>query len=175
MKKYNELEIWKDAVGYEDFFMISNYGRVWSKRTNKEIKTNVGKTGYKSFVTKLGGRKSKSICLRIHRLVALAFVKNPEEKPFVNHMDGNKENNFYKNLEWCTQKENATHAYKKGLLVIHEGEDSCKAILSKKDVLEIKKLLSEKILKHREIADRYGVSRKTITSISTNQSWKSVQ
>jgi hypothetical protein len=121
-------ENWKDVVGYEQYFMVSDRGRVYSKRTNIILKTLIHKNGYEVFATKIGGRSGKALCFKVHRLVAESFLEGPSEyliseseknkynMVFVNHKDCNKLNNHISNLEWCTNKENATHASKNGLL-----------------------------------------------------------
>ncbi len=117
-----EKEEWKDVAGYEDYFMVSNIGNIWSKRTSRYLKTVKAKTGYIIFSSRIGGREGKSVCLRIHRLVAEAFLPAPEEymkewaestyykRVQVNHKDGDKLNNNVRNLEWCTNEENQLHS-----------------------------------------------------------------
>jgi len=105
-------EIWKDVVGYETIFIISNMGRVFSKRTNKILKQGKVKSGYSVLSTRVEGVCK---CFRIHRLVAMAFIDNLNDLPEVNHKDGNKNNNIVSNLEWVTGKENVQHAFKMGL------------------------------------------------------------
>ena len=110
------VTIWKDVVGYEGYFSISSCGRVYSKRTKKELVLGMSKTGYKTLSTRIGGRNGIAKCFKIHRLVADAFVtKTSGERGFVNHIDGDKLNNDYRNLEWCTIAENNSHARMLGL------------------------------------------------------------
>lgn len=113
-------EEWRDVIGYEGLFKISNLGRVKSFRVKEEgkpIKTLIHKSGYEVFCTRVGGRKNgKSKVLRVHVLVAKAFIDNPENKPYVNHKDGVKNNNLPDNLEWVTNQENIKHAYDMGLI-----------------------------------------------------------
>jgi len=95
-------EIWKDILGYEGLYQISNLGRVKSKRkVLKPIKGEYLKVG----LSKNGIQKT----LTIHRLVAQAFVDNPNKLNFVNHIDENKNNNVFTNLEWCTNKYNVNY------------------------------------------------------------------
>lgn len=107
-------EIWRDVVGYEGDYQVSNKGRVKSFKKKKEtiLKPSKGERGYHSHGL-IRNRKSKS--LRAHRLVAMAFIPNPENKKCINHIDCNKINNNVDNLEWVTHKENMVHAYKNGL------------------------------------------------------------
>lgn len=105
-------EIWKDIIGFEGLYQVSNFGNVKSLRNN--INLSPALTRKKYYVVKLCYRlSSKSIF--IHRLVATAFIANPENKPSVNHINGIKTDNMVENLEWCTNKENTIHAYKIGL------------------------------------------------------------
>lgn len=100
------MEIWKDIEGWQGIYQISNKGRLKSfkKNSNGFILSNKNSNGdYFSVVLAYAGKKSFT---RIHRLVAEAFIPNPENKPEVNHKDGNKQNNYIENLEWSTHSEN---------------------------------------------------------------------
>lgn len=98
-------EVWKPIKGYEKLYLISNNGRVKSLRKNIIRKTNTDGSGY--LKVELYNKSFKT--LKIHRLVAEAFVPNPLNKNEVNHKDGNILNNNYQNLEWVTSKENSIH------------------------------------------------------------------
>ena len=124
-------EIWKDIKGYEGLYQVSNLGRVKSlkyHRGSREqiLKPKITKDGY--YETALCHNK-KYKYIRTHRLVAMAFCKNPYNKLEVNHKDGNKLNNYADNLEWVTSSENHKHAYKIGLQKISGG-----ALLNRKKV-----------------------------------------
>lgn len=114
------MEIWKDINGYEGYYQISNKGNVRSldrfdgvhDRQGTIIKPNLKHNGY----LQVGLRKHRiRKWIGIHRLVAIHFIENPDNKPQVNHIDGNKQNNNVENLEWVTAKENQNHATKIGL------------------------------------------------------------
>lgn len=118
-------EVWKDIAGYEGYYKISNKGRV--KSLKRKVKNHSG--FYKTLKTrtlKLYKRKGKYTIVYLrrkgkckkkvaHRLVAIAFIPNPLNKPQVNHLDGDKSNSSVENLEWVTPSENAQHAFKLGL------------------------------------------------------------
>lgn len=165
-------EIWRDVVGYEKYFMVSNFGNVWSKRTKIILVPTVTKAGYNTISTKLFGRLGGSKIIRIHRMVAEAFIKNPENKPYVNHLDGNKKNNFVTNLEWCTAKENTIHAYKTGLSKITSGAENHRAKLTWEQVEEIRNNYDKNKETHAEIAERYGVERTCITNLINKVTYK---
>lgn len=112
-------------------YIIFNDGRVFSKYKNKFLKAIKRKDGYFQVQLKCeenGERKN----VLLHRLVALAFVPNPRNVGYVNHIDGNKGNCHYSNLEWCTISENLKHAYKTGLKEI---PDYRKAVLASLDII----------------------------------------
>lgn len=101
-------EIWKDVVGYEEFYQVSNNGRVRRKRDGKIYKNRTFTNGYKNVLIYKDGKwhRTGGKSELVHRMVAMAFIPNPNNYPQVNHKDENKENNCVENLEWCTQKYN---------------------------------------------------------------------
>ena len=115
------MEIWKDVLGYKGLYQVSNYGNIKSlsfgpkniclSNTEQLLKTSKSSTGYVHVQLYKDG-KSKTV--NVHRLVANAFVKNPFNKPEVNHIDANRSNNHADNLEWVTHSENLKHAVKTG-------------------------------------------------------------
>lgn len=118
-------EIWKDVVGYEGLYQVSNLGRIKSldryveypnyiKRINGRIMSQQDNSkGYLMVNLSLNGFTKK---LYVHRLLAEAFIPNLANKVEVNHIDLNKKNNIISNLEWCTKKENMRHAHKNGAI-----------------------------------------------------------
>jgi len=106
MGKLTVLDLFSGYTIREDGEVRSRFGR--------KIKPQVGKNGYIRVELWTNGKGKKYL---LHRLLAQAFVPNPEGKPQINHIDGNKSNNVISNLEWCTQSENQLHAYRNGLQV----------------------------------------------------------
>lgn len=105
-------EEWFELKGYSKY-LISNFSRVKRKRDNALIGTAYTSDFYHSI--KLVNDEGKRKTIKLHRLVAETFIPNPENKPEVNHIDGNKDNNLKENLEWVTRGENQKHSYKNKL------------------------------------------------------------
>jgi len=101
--EYIKEEIWRPIKRYENLYEISNLGRVKNTKTNRFLKPRINSKKY-AMVT----LNKKQIY--IHRLVAIAFLPNPENKPYINHLDCNPQNNCVDNIEWCTHKENMEYA-----------------------------------------------------------------
>ena len=106
--------MWKKIIidDIETNYSVSQLGEVRNDKTNKILSQRI-QQGYRHVGLTING-KAKSC--RVHRLVAQAFIPNPENKPYVNHIDGNRSNNNIENLEWCTPKENTQHAVRTGLM-----------------------------------------------------------
>lgn len=109
--------------------------------------------------------------LFLHRLVAEVFIPNPNNLPQVNHLDGNKHNPYYKNLEWSTQSTNVKHAYGIGLIPQRDGANNPNAKLSENDIKEIRELNG---LSNRQISLMYGVSTSLINKIINYKRWSHI-
>lgn len=107
-------EIWKDIDNFENIYQISNLGRIKNLKFNRILKSVLSKHP-KPYPTIGLYKKNARKYTNLHVLIAKAFIPNPHNKPFVNHIDGDKTNNKLENLEWVTCKENIDHAYAIGL------------------------------------------------------------
>lgn len=134
-------EIWKDVKGYEGLYQVSNYGRIKSLNYNnwkreEILKNKLHRDGYLKVT--LGGKDKLKYCL-VHRIVAEAFIPNPNNYPQVNHKDENKQNNNVNNLEWCTAKYNSNYGThnervskkQKGKIISQKVRDSVRLANSK--------------------------------------------
>lgn len=108
MEIIKNMEIFKDIVRFENKYQISNTGKVRNKKTGLILKPKYNQKGYQYVNLSVG--RTKSIKWYIHRLVGFHFIPNPENKPQINHIDGNPSNNVVENLEWVTNEENQCHA-----------------------------------------------------------------
>lgn len=169
-------EIWKDVFGYEGYYMISTLGNVKSlTRTYKDslgrIVTRKGRIQKKyirrNYWSVWLNKDNKSTPFSIHRLVAIHFVFNYQNREYVNHINGDKLNNVFTNLEWCTAKENTNHAISTGLIVFGNGENSRSVKLKEEDVFFI--LKSD--LKRKELANMFSVTESNIGCIKNGKSW----
>jgi hypothetical protein len=165
-------ETWKPISDNTDY-AISNFGRIASVASKKHISvlhpTDNGK-GYK--LIKITTPKRKN--LYIHRLVAHAFIPNPENKSEVNHKDGNKSNNTVENLEWVTLQENRTHCKTTGLIL--RGEHTTQSKLTEADVREIRRIFRGNPAENKtEVGRRFGVTCTTIIKIVKWQRWQHVK
>lgn len=111
--------ILKDVVGYEGLYQVSDTGQIYSLISNKYLKQRHYKNGY-MHIDLHKNKESKTFL--VHRLVAIAFLENPNNLPQVNHIDGDKTNNNLNNLEWCDQYYNMKHASEHGLLKSTKGQ-----------------------------------------------------
>jgi len=192
-----QKEEWKTIKVFDDY-EISNFGRVKSfkrYKNGKILNYYDDSHGYLFVKLYINGKSDNK---RIHRLVLETFVGINPDKPFCNHIDGNKENNYIENLEWCTPSENIKHEFKIGLQSNkgennpnyrkhpsketkrkqsekakgkYEGENNPSSILTIKDVIQIRKHLKEGILTQKEIGKIFGVSHITISDIKRGRTW----
>lgn len=177
-------EIWVPIPGYEDLYQASNLGRIRSvdcvreyfafgKQVQRYHKGRILKQ-------KLDGRgfylqvslckNGKNIICLVHRLVASAFIENPNNYPEVNHKDENKRNNAAQNLEWCTHEYNNNYGSKK---FASNGENNSMSKLSESEVREIRR-----VYKHRDkdfgllaLSQKYGISPSHVHSIVNGRRW----
>ncbi len=177
------MELWKDIQSYEGLYQVSDHGRVKSldryvrqhsrgKQLKKGMLINSCKSrkGYLHLgLNKYGKRKDCSV----HRLVAKAFVPNPNNYPQINHKDTIKDNNFPTNLEWVNNSMNQKHAYTNGLNMPKIGEKNGNSKLTEDKVVNIIQKLKEGH-SHRFVGKCFGVSKSTITRINIRNSWAHV-
>ena len=166
MNSVQLTEIWRDVGGYEGHYQVSSFGRIrsligWNGHeyiSRKKIvsgwvqKTDVGGS-YKRRVVRLAkdGEREE---IKVHRLVAMEFIANPDNKPNINHKDGNPLNNCVDNLEWCTQKENIDHAILTGLRSIDAYENE-------KEIID----LYVSGISIREISNSFNSCQSTISKV----------
>lgn len=162
--------------GYEGLYKINKQGDVYimKKPRKKEgiKKVSIDKDEYRQVNLY---KQGKPTTYKIHRLVALTFIPNPNNYPVINHIDGNKQNNRVDNLEWCTRSENDLHAFRLGLrkpIPIEKkarGERTRTAKLKEHEVIYIKQ---HKDIDTSILMKKFNVSRTAIDHIKENRSWR---
>jgi hypothetical protein len=164
-----EQEIWKDINGYEGLYKLSNFGRIYSVRNKLIMTLELLVNGYYRVCFNSSGKRDR---FRVHILVATHFIDNPNGKTQVNHKDGNKKNNHYKNLEWCTPSENLQHAFSLGLKDT-KGEKHPLSALTEREVKEIR-LKKENGASNFDLAKEYETTTYNIYNIVVKRSWKHI-
>lgn len=174
-------EEWRDIVGYEGCYKVSNLGRVHSLKRivkaknnskssvpSKILKNRLAKNGYVTVVLSKNGMEKNKL---VHRLVAESFIPNSSNLREVNHIDFNKTNNYVKNLEWCDRKYNSQHSQDGFRQERKYGEKSHFAKLSDRDVLDIR-YAKNKGCSNKFISECYDVSYSTICKVINGVTFK---
>jgi hypothetical protein len=181
----NQNEIWKAVVGYEGIYEVSNLGRVRSldrvkigSRHNSKLKgkllsLRIINHGYCAVVLY---NTNSNISKTVHRIVAEAFIANPEGKKEVNHINLIKDDNRVENLEWCTRSENMIHAGKNGKLGgtkgMFIGSKSVRSKIVESDVIEIRRLSKEEKLSSPKIQGLFpSINARHIRDIINRVYW----
>jgi len=169
MKRISEIKGYDEI---KDHYFITKKGEVINTNTNKTLKVDVSTNGYAHYklMTKPGSKKNRKQ-VRGHRLVALAFIPNPENKPQVNHKDENRLNNKVENLEWCTNRENKIYSLKKNT-IIRKG-------LTLEDIIFIRENYKDLGRTGRVkggspnkwLVEKFGVERRTIDKIGKRKTY----
>jgi len=175
-------EIWKEIEGYNGVYFVSNTGKVKSvdhycegrigngKQTGRVLKLSKCHKGYLRVSLSLN---KKRFSTGAHRLVAIAFIPNPKNKPQVNHINGIKTDNRVENLEWCTNKENQIHAVKNNLNNPNFGENNHNSKLTNKQVLNIRNL--HKIgFTGKDLAKDHNISEAAMSKILRNETYTNI-
>ncbi len=157
-------ELWKDVKDYEDLYEVCSTGAVKSKRTGLLLKLSDNGAGYMNVTLSKGGVLVKRY---IHRLVAQAFIPNPEDKPQVMHLDHNSKNNHVSNLAWGTQKENTAQGIRDGRINSKPRGKTKKLTLEDRTKAVIYKKLGKGV---QETATLMGFPRTTISSVYNSRS-----
>lgn len=179
----NLKEKWKPVVGYEGLYEVSNLGRVKSlerhivaRQYNRKLDEHILHTydngrGYQILSLNKDGQQTNH---KVHRIVAEAFIPNPNNYPVVNHKDGNKKNNNVDNLEWTTHQQNTKHAIETGLLTPLSGEQVYCHKLTWGDIMYIRKYFKtrDKMYGGEALSKKFNVSASTIIRAAKGLSWK---
>lgn len=171
-------------MGYEKYYMVSDNGMVKSLprlcnthhslkmvRKEKFLKVYEHPSGYN--VVTLIVEKNRKLCA-VHRLVGMAFIPNPGNKPQINHIDCNRRNNHVSNLEWCTNGENQRHAVANGLHRSLMGDEHSNSKTNSTDVIKIRELHRLGDMTNREIGAKFGLTKGHIKQIVSRITWKHI-
>ena len=147
-------------------YIVYSDGRIFSKRKLKFMKPCVNMNGYCH--NRIDGKNN----VPFHQIIAHAFILNPENKPCVNHKNGIKSDNRVENLEWVTSSENNLHALKTGLKIKRIGREHHRSKLTRDEVIDIRS--NYYLTSKKEMAEKYGLERRTIYNIVKMKSYANV-
>lgn len=181
----SEVEIWKDVVGYEGIYQVSNIGGLRS--VERIIRKRGGSTGLlrskilspstsNGYFTKMVRQNGIRKLLIVHRAVAMAFIPNPENKPQVNHMDLNRKNNNVSNLEWVTCAENLIHSRSVRPWNWERGQPNKRWRQAKLSIAQVRQIRKAKLkgVKTGFLAEKYKVTKCAIWEIATGRTWSNI-
>lgn len=183
MRTYKkDLTEWRNVVGYEGYYEVSNSGEVRSTTRTIDQVSNTGKAYKRVLKSKIIqpqpntrgylrvelNKQGKAKCYFVQRIVAHAFLGERRPNQQVNHINGVKNDNRASNLEWCTSKENTRHAYITGL---RTKENHNRAILTLNDVIAIRISYKKHGIPRKYLAKLYGVHVSTITKLINKNNW----
>ena len=177
-------EIYKDIRGYEGLYQVSNYGNIkhlsyWQENHRWEghfsfYKEKILKQ-YESkknprlpYMHVILSKEAKPKLQMVHRLIAIAFIPNPLNKPHINHIDNNPKNNDIKNLEWCTPKENKLHSVKQGRAIFTGARK-----LTEKQVIKIRNLRKTGMFLY-VIGLKFNINKQTVLDICNKKTYKNI-
>ena len=148
-------------------YLVDTEGEIYNAKTGKRKSQFVNKDGYKTVDIYVNNKCTK---YAVHRFVAIAFIPNPENKPCVNHIDGNKTNNRVSNLEWVTYSENNFHAFSAGLSTPRLGVDNNMASISEDTARTICKMIEDGY-RNKEIYSLLQISPHIVKQIRAGRTW----
>lgn len=159
----------KTIPGFEKY-EISENGVIRNKKTGYILKHFDTRKGYKRLSLQNDFNEEKP--MTVHRLIAITFIPNPENKATVNHKNGIKHDNRKINLEWMTNRENLKHAYAEGIRS-SSGESHPQSKLTNEDVIQIR-YLATKGVRNKHLMNLYNISGPTISNIVARRVWKHI-
>jgi len=151
-----------------EFYSVSSNGRIMNNKTKHILAALKSEAGYRFFKLSYKGKVSGFYA---HRLLALAFIPNPESKPCVNHKDGDRANNSLENLEWNTSGENARHSVKRLGMSRFQGENNFASKLAEAEVKEIRAWWKTGDVTQASIAAQWGISFQHVSDIVNGKRW----
>ena len=157
--------------GEKSEYTVDNLGRIYSKFSKDYLKPYVNTSGY--YLVDLHHKKQRHT-MQVHRIVAIAFIPNPDLLPTVNHKDGNKANNTVENLEWMTHLDNVRHAWETGLAKPRYGTDNPANKYTEEQIHAVCSYIEMDIMTNIEIAATCGVNISLIRDIKFRGKWKQI-
>ena len=165
------MKEWKKIIidGIETNYSVSTDGNIRNDNTNRILKQRTCNE-YKRVSISLGHGNMKN--LNVHRLVAIAFIENKDNKPCVNHINANKTDNILENLEWCSYSENSLHSHKLGLQTSRKGIENNKSKLTEEQVLQIRNEYNN--ISSYRLSKIFNVYATTVQSVKKRKTWKHI-